>query len=356
VIIYKQVSFAKDRPVGYDRDGLIMVPRKSNDFFRQAEALRTELKKTGAVFEMAESGGPITNMWSGNGGFDWQGKDPNFLADFNTLSVSLAFGRTVGWEFIDGRDFSEDIISDSSGFVINEAAAKYMKIDDPVGKVVHWKNSAYNVDKDFRILGVIKDMVMESPFEPVEPAVYFVEGYHGWFVIKLNPEKQAQESLAKVEDVFKKLIPAAPFDYVFVDEDFARKFQAEERVSTLTAIFGTLAVVISCLGLFGLASFVSEQRTKEIGIRKVVGASVLGLWKLLTRDFVLLTLIGCVIAIPVSYLSLQSWLSQYTYQTEMSLWIFIGVSLAAVLVTLLTVSYQSIKAALANPVKSLRTE
>jgi ABC-type antimicrobial peptide transport system permease subunit len=356
VIIYKQVSFAKDRPVGYDRDGLIMVPRKSNDFFRQAEALRTELKKTGAVFEMAESGGPITNMWSGNGGFDWQGKDPNFLADFNTLSVSHAFGRTVGWEFIDGRDFSEDIISDSSGFVINEAAAKYMKIDDPVGKVVHWKNSAYNVDKDFRILGVIKDMVMESPFEPVEPAVYFVEGYHGWFVIKLNPEKQAQESLAKVEDVFKKLIPAAPFDYVFVDEDFARKFQAEERVSTLTAIFGTLAVVISCLGLFGLASFVSEQRTKEIGIRKVVGASVLGLWKLLTRDFVLLTLIGCVIAIPVSYLSLQSWLSQYTYQTEMSLWIFIGVSLAAVLVTLLTVSYQSIKAALANPVKSLRTE
>jgi ABC-type antimicrobial peptide transport system permease subunit len=185
-----------------------------------------------------------------------------------------------------------------------------------------------------------------------EPA----RGYHGWFVIKLDPEKLAQESLAKVEDVFKKLIPAAPFDYVFVDEDFARKFQAEERVSTLTAIFGTLAVVISCLGLFGLASFVSEQRTKEIGIRKVVGASVLGLWKLLTRDFVLLTLIGCVIAIPVSYLSLQSWLSQYTYQTEMSLWIFIGVSLAAVLVTLLTVSYQSIKAALANPVKSLRTE
>jgi ABC-type antimicrobial peptide transport system permease subunit len=225
-----------------------------------------------------------------------------------------------------------------------------------VGSIIHWKNQPYNVDKDFRILGVIKDMVMDSPYEVVEPAVYFVQGYHGWFVVRLRPDKPVSESLATVEGVFKKLIPSAPFSYRFVDEAFAEKFQLEERVATLTAVFGSLAVFISCLGLFGLASFVSEQRTKEIGIRKVVGASVFGLWRLLTSDFIILTLIGCVVAVPVAYFSLQSWLSQYAYRTEMPLWIFAGVAMAAVLVTLLTVSYQAIRAALANPVQSLRSE
>jgi len=356
IIIYKQVVFAKNRPVGYTREGLLMVQRKSDEFFSQAAVLRNELKKTGVVKEMAESGGPITYVWSGNGGFDWQGKDPASNDGFSTLSVSPAFGNTVGWQFIAGRDFSEEFASDSSGFIFNEAAIKYMNITNPVGQIVHWKNAPYSVDKDFRILGVIKDMVMDSPFEPVEPAVYFLQGWHGWFTIKINPEVSASEAMPEIERVFKKIIPSAPFDYKFADQEYALKFVAEERVGKLASVFSILAIFISCLGLFGLASFVSEQRTKEIGIRKVVGATVFNLWRMLSKDFVVLTLISCLIATPIAYYSLKDWLQNYSYRIEISLWIFFLVSAGAVLITLITVSYQAIKAAVANPVKSLRSE
>ena len=204
IIIYKQVIYAKDRPVGYTREGLVMVQRKSDEFYSQAAVLRNELKKTGVVKEMAESGGQVTEVWSGNGGFDWQGKDPSMNASFATLSVSAAFGNAVGWQFTEGRDFSEEYVSDSSGFILNEAAVKYMNIKNPVGQIMHWKNSAYGVDKDFRILGVIKDMVMDSPFEPVEPSIYFLQGWHGWFVIKINPEVRQMRQYLKLKACLRK--------------------------------------------------------------------------------------------------------------------------------------------------------
>jgi putative ABC transport system permease protein len=356
IIIYQQVMYAKDRPIGYDREGLVMVQRKTDEFYSQAEALRNELMKSGVVKEVAESGGQVTQSWSGNGGFDWQGKDPAFQASFATLSVSHTFGRAVGWQFIDGRDFSEEYASDSSGFVLNEAAIKYMNLKNPVGQIMHWKNDAYGVDRDYRILGVIKDMVMESPFEPVRPSVYFVQGWHGWFVMKIDPNVSISEAMPRIEAVFKKIIPAVPFDYKFADQQFALKFASEERVGKLASVFSVLAIFISCLGLFGLASFVSEQRTKEIGIRKVVGASVFHLWRMLSKDFVVLTIVACGVAIPVAYFSLNSWLQNYSYRISISEWIFVYVSSGAVLLTLVTVSYQSIKAALMNPVNSLRSE
>ena len=356
IIIYKQVIYAKDRPVGYTREGLVMVQRKSDEFYSQAAVLRNELKKTGVVKEMAESGGQVTEVWSGNGGFDWQGKDPSMNSSFATLSVSAAFGNAVGWQFTDGRDFSEEYASDSSGFILNEAAVKYMNINNPVGQIMHWKNSAYGVDKDFRILGVIKDMVMDSPFEPVEPSIYFLQGWHGWFIIKINPEVSASEAIPQIENVFKKVIPSAPFDYRFADEAYKIKFVAEERVGKLAAVFSGLAILISCLGLFGLASFVSEQRTKEMGIRKVVGATVFNIWRILSKDFILLTVISCFVATPIAYYFLINWLQNYTYRIDISWWIFLLVSLGAVIITLITVSYQAIKAALANPVNSLRSE
>jgi len=356
IIIYQQVMYAKDRPTGYDREGLVMVQRKTDEFFTQSEALRNELLKTGVVKEVAESGGQVTETWSGNGGFDWQGKDPAFEANFATLSVSHAFGRTVGWQFIDGRDFSEEYASDSSGFVLNEAAIKYMNIKNPVGQIMHWKNDAYGVDRDYRILGVIKDMVMQSPFEPMEPAIYFVQGYHGWFVMKIDPNVSVSEAMPKIEAVFKKIIPAVPFDYKFADQQYALKFASEERVGKLASVFSVLAIFISCLGLFGLSSFVAEQRTKEIGIRKVVGASVFNLWQMLSKDFVVLTVLACGVAIPIAYYSLDSWLQSYSYRITITAWVFLYVGLGAVLLTLITVSFQSIKAALMNPVKSLRSE
>jgi putative ABC transport system permease protein len=358
IIVYNQISFAKSRNVGYQRAGLLMIPKKSDEFYSKIDALTAELKASGAVTEVSESGGQVTEVWSGNGGFTWKDRvfDPATDKGFSTLAVSHDFGRTVGWTFLDGRDFSKDIASDSSGLVVNEAAAKYMALKKPVGEIVHWTNRAYNVDKDFTIVGVIKDMVMESPFTPVRPAVFFVQGWKGWIDIRINPTVPLNEALPKIETVFKKIIPNAPFDYKFADQEYAMKFIAEERIGKLSSIFSGLAILISCLGLFGLASFVAEQRTKELGIRKVLGASVLQLWRLLSKDFLLLVIIACFIAIPISFYFMKNWLMQYQYRTSLSWEIFVGVGIGAMIITLITVSYQAIRAALSNPVKSLRSE
>ncbi|MCW5911675.1 MAG: ABC transporter permease [Cyclobacteriaceae bacterium] len=355
-VIYNQLVFIKNRPVGYQRDGLLMIPKKSAAFSTKADALEAELKNSGAVTEIAESGGMVTSVWSGNGGFSQNGKDLNQNRGFGTLGVSHDFGKTVGWQFIEGRDFSKEIASDSSGLVINEAAAKFMGLKNPTGQVIHWKNGPWQVDKDFVILGVIKDMVMESPFEPVEPIVYFTMGWKGWLMLRVTPGMPMQEALPKIEKVFNNVIPDIPFDYKFANTEYAAKFSTEDRIGKLAAVFAILAIVISCLGLFGLASFVAEQRTKEIGVRKVLGASVANLWQMLSKEFVILVILSCVIAVPLSYYILYNGIKQYEYKTDISWWIFASAAFGALVITLATVSYQSIKAALANPVNSLRTE
>lgn len=354
--IYQQLLFVKERPVGYDREGLIIIRKKSDYFDAKAQVLRTELKKTGAVSEVAESGGDVTGTWSHNGGFNWEGKDPSFDASFATLNVSPEFGKAVGWKFIEGRDFSPEIVSDSAAIVLNKSAAEYMNIENPVGKIVRWTNRAWNVDQDFKIVGVIEDMVMNSPFDPVKPAIYLTYGYERVLLIRIAPGVNAAEALPKIERVFAAVTPEIPFDYKFADQEFAAKFSNEERIGKLAALFTSLAIAISCLGLFGLASFVAEQRTKEIGIRKVLGASVLNLCRMLSQEFVVLVILSCLIAIPLSYYMLNKAISSYEYRTDLSLWIFCGAAIGALLIALLTVSFQAVKAALRNPVKSIRTE
>ena len=354
--IYHQLMYVKDRPVGYSREGLLMMQKKGKDFYEKFETLRTELKSTGAVVEVSDAGGPITTTWSNNGGFSWKGYDPDAEQGFGTMNVSADFGRTVGWRFKDGRDFSRDIASDSSAIVVNESAAKLMNLENPVGETVHWKNLAWNMDKDFHIVGVIEDMIMNSPFEPVKPSIYLNMGGAGWMYIRITPTMGTSEALAKVESVFNKVIPDVPFDYKFASDAYAAKFATEDNIGRLAIVFTVLAIVISCLGLFGLASFVSEQRTKEIGIRKVFGASVRSLWRMLSQEFVVLILLSCVIALPLSYHVLSNGIEQYEYRTDIAWWIFAAAAGGAILITILTVSYQAIKAALANPVKSLRSE
>jgi ABC-type antimicrobial peptide transport system permease subunit len=354
--IYQQLMFVKERPAGYDKEGLIVVRKKSNVFDIKGDVLRAELKTTGVVHEVGESGGDITGTWSHNVGFNWEGKDPSFEASFATLNVSPEFGRTVGWKFIDGRDFSPEIVSDSAAIILNKAAVDYMQIKNPVGKTVRWTNRAWNVDQDFKIVGVIEDMIMNSPFEPVKPAIYLTYGYERILLIKILPAISAAEALPKIERVFAEVIPDIPFDYKFADREFAAKFSNEERIGKLAALFTTLAIAISCLGLFGLASFVAEQRTKEIGIRKVLGATVSNLWRMLSQEFVLLVFISCVIAIPLSYYILTKAISSYAYKTGLSIWIFVGAAVGALSIALATVSFQAVKAALRNPVKSIRTE
>ncbi|HEY6975316.1 MAG TPA: FtsX-like permease family protein [Chitinophagaceae bacterium] len=358
IVIYRQIQFASDRPVGYDREGLIMIDMRSDDFFGKYDLLRSELFNTGVVSNMSESMGMLTELVSGNDGFDWKGRDPDKNESFGTLAVTHEHGKTIGWQFIAGRDFSRAFISDSSGIVINEAAAKYMELKNPVGETVTWK---WNDNKPvpYTILGVIKNMVMESPYDPVEPTMYFIKPLNGGVScinIRVKPGIAMNTALPRIEAVFKKDVPSVPFEYKFADEEYAQKFAAEERTGQLAGFFAALAIFISCLGLFGMASFMAEQRTKEIGVRKVLGASVFNLWRLLSKEFVLLVIISFFIAAPVAFYFMNNWLQNYQYRAELSWWIFLAAGFASLLITLLTVSLQAIKAAVANPVKSLRTE
>jgi ABC-type antimicrobial peptide transport system permease subunit len=211
--------------------------------------------------------------------------------------------------------------------------------------------------ENYTVIGVIKDMVMESPYSPIKPTVFFYDpNWASIITVAIKPGKPVASSLNKIEAVFKKYNPSAPFDFKFNDEEYANKFADEQRVGNLATFFTILAIFISCLGLFGLASFVAEQRKKEIGVRKVLGASVYNVWRMLSKEFVLLVIISCIIAIPLAWYYLNHWLEQYDYKTGISVWIFVISGLGALAITLITVSFQAIKAAIANPVKSLRTE
>lgn len=337
-----------------------MLRKQSDDFKGKYEVLRYELKNTGAVYEVSESMGPVTEIYSGNGGWIWKGHDPEDDRSFATLSVSHLHGKTVGWQFVQGRDFDLSMASDSLGIVINESALQRMNLQEPIGEPVSW---AWWSDKskvlNYKILGVIKDMVMDSPYDPAKPTIFYLKGHNGnpsWINIKINPQVSISEALPKIESVFKKVIPTVPFEYQFVDEEYAAKFSKEERIGNLAFIFAGLAIFISCLGLLGLASFVAETRTKEIGIRKVLGASVAGLWRMLSKDFVWLVLIACIIATPLAYYLMNGWLKNFSYHIDISVWVFIVTGIGAISVTLITISYQAIKAALMNPVNSLKSE
>jgi len=265
--------------------------------------------------------------------------------------ITPEYGRTVNWEVVAGRDFSRDIGSDRQGMIINESAVKYMGLEDPVGEIINLEGHS------FTILGVVKDLLVGSPYESTRQAIYMPMTWVGSIIsIKLNPDMNTHEALKKVQSVFNAYDPAMPFDYKFADDEYARKFNNEVRVGKLSSVFAGLAIFISCLGLFGLASFVAEQRTKEIGIRKVVGASVFSLWKMLSKDFVVLVIIACVVAIPSAYYLMHQWLTSYEYRTEISWWVLGITGTGALAITLVTVSYQAIKAAMMNPVKSLRSE
>jgi len=352
IVVFRQIEFAKDRPIGYDRNGLINIYQSSSqDIHKHLDAVRNELKNSGAILEMTESGSPTTQVWNTNGGFMWKGKDPALAADFPNNSVSHEYGKTVGWIFKDGRDFSREHATDSSAFVINESAVNFLGFKNPVGEILTWN------DKPYTIIGVIKDMIIESPYEPVRPSLFHLDKDQGsLFILKLNPSASTQESIEKIKVVFTKYDPAVPFEYKFVDEEYERKFQSEMRVGKLASFFAILAVFISCLGIFGLASFVAEQRTKEIGVRKVMGASVVNLWGMLSKDFIVLVIVSLFIAMPMAYYFMNGWLQKYDYRTGIAWWIFAASGAGALLITLCTVSYQSIKAALANPVNSLRSE
>lgn len=357
VVIFRQIQFAQSRPIGYNINGRIAVPIRTAEIMNRYDVLRDDLLKTGVVEEIAASESPVTGTFTTNSGFTWQGKDPSLAEEFVTVGVTPDFGKTIGWEIRAGKDFSRDVISDSSGFIVNEAAVRYLGFENPVGEVIKWGNNG-----EWKIIGVAKDMVTQSPYDAIRPMIFFLRSNRNSFIqfstinIKLSRLANAKEALAKIEPIFKKYDPANAFEYKFSDQEFGKKFAEEKRIGQLAVGVTALAILISCLGLFGLASFIAEQRTKEIGIRKVLGASASQLWQLLSKDFVALVIISCVVATPLSFYFMNRWLTQYHYRISISWEIFASATTGALLITLITVSYQALKAAVMNPVKSLRSE
>ena len=362
IVVYRQVQYTKDRPTGYNPHGLLMIPVKTSDVAEKLTILQSELKKSRAVELTAQSSSPLTAIWATGGGFTWKNMDANKTENFGKVWVTADFGKTVGWQFKEGRDFSASFATDSIAVekntgiaysvVINEAAASYMNMQNAAGEIIKWNA------QPLKIIGVIKDMVVESPYEPAKPTIYLLNNSiaRDWVTVRINPDVSVSYALHTIESTFKNLVASMPFEYKFVDTDYALKFKEEERIGKLSTVFSVFAIFISCLGLFGMASFMAERRVKEIGVRKVLGASIFSLWQLLSKDFVLIVFISFFIAAPVAYYYMHQWLQNYQYRTNLSWWIFAAAGIGALLITLLTVSFQSIKAAIANPVKSLRTE
>jgi putative ABC transport system permease protein len=350
-VVFKQIQFAKNRSAGYSRDGLINIYAATDDLHNHFDAVRADLMKTGAIIEMAESSSPATAIHNSRDDVSWNGMDPVTASDFANIYVTSAFGKTVGWQFLTGRDFSNRFQTDSSAVILNEAAVKYMGLKNPVGEIIRFDK------KEHIVIGVVKDMIMESPYSPVKQTIFYLAG--GDFdnlIMKLNPNENTHDAVTKIAAVCKAYSPSQPFSYEFVDDEYARKFANEERIGELAGIFTGLTIFISCLGLFGVAAFMAEQRVKEIGLRKVLGATVFNLWSLLSKDFILMVVISLFIATPVAYYLMGNWLLNYQYRSDMPWWVFASAGAGALIITLLTVSYQTIKAALSNPVKSLRTE
>jgi len=350
-VIFRQIEFAQGRSVGYSRNGLIEVRMNTPQLHGHFEALRNDLLTTGAVYDMSESTGSVTIQYGGTTNVTWQGKEPDTRPLLMSNRITHEYGKTIGWQIADGRDFSRELVTDTSSIIINESAVKLMNLKNPLGELVKYNG------KDYKVIGLIKDMIKESPFEPIKPTFYVLDyDAVNTINIKLASQMNTSRALGKVEEVFKKYNPTSPFDYRFVDQQYAQKFSNEVRIGKLSSFFAILATFISSLGIFGLASFTAEQRTKEIGIRKILGASVLQLWQMLSKDFVSLVALSIVLSIPIAYHFMSNWLVKFQYRTEISWWIFAAAGFGALCITLLTVSFQTIKSAIANPVNSLRSE
>jgi putative ABC transport system permease protein len=349
--VFLQLQHGKNRPLGYSMDGLVMIPGIAKGVHDHYDAIRKSLIDQGAIVEMTESIAPVTGSWGSSSRIDWNGKDPDLSIDFTIFEGSYEYGKTIQWDMVQGRDFSRDFPSDSTAVILNEEAAKYLGKKNVIGETIRSRGDA------FTVVGVVRDVVFAGPYNPVWPSLYFLnKDALGLLTLRLNPEKPVQASLAAVEATIKPHMNGDPFGCQFIDVNQARKFGNEERVSTLASIFAGLAIFISCLGIFGLSSFVAEQRTKEIGVRKVLGANLSQLWMLLSKDFIVLIVISCVIAVPFAYWMIHSWLEGYRYRVSLPWWIFLSATAGTLVITMLTISWHVIKVARVSPASTLKIE
>jgi ABC-type antimicrobial peptide transport system permease subunit len=348
IIIQQQIKYAQSRETGYDKNKLVYV-FLSGDINKNYKLITNELLSKGIAESVTKTSAPMTEGWS-SGGADWEGKNPNDRTGVNYFNSDGHLVKTAGLTLVEGRDMDIDNFpTDTFAVILNQSAVKLMGFKHPVGQTI---NHAWHV------IGVVKDFILESPYQPVTPMI--IQGpAAGWFNlihIKLNNEKPIAENMAAMEKVFKTYNPNYPFEPHFIDEQYAKKFNDDKTTGTLTGLFSGLTIFISCLGLFGLAAYMAEKRVKEIGVRKVLGASVASITTLLSMDFIKLVIISIFIASPLALFAMNKWLSAYDYKIHISPWIFFLAGFMAILIAICTVSFQAIRAAIANPVTSLRSE
>jgi len=349
-IIRSQMNFVQNRDLGLQTENLIFHPMTA-PLKKDFSTVRSEVEALPGVVSISSTFSPFTEGYSDTNMIGWQGKDDAFMPKVNRMGADAHVVKTAGLELISGRDI--DVYTnaaDSTAVLINETARDFMGFADPIGEIVK------DGDREYRVVGVVKDFIIESPFAKPEGIMIFGPKIQQNFIHIRLSGAELQETMAQLEAIFKRLNPGSPFEYKFADAIHAQKFVSQQQTSSLTAVFSGLAILISCLGLFGLAAFIAEQRSKEISVRKVLGASVQGLVLLLSGEFTKLVIIAMVIGVPVTWYAMSEWLAGFDYRIGIDWKVFLGTGLIALLIAFLTVSSQAIKAALVNPAKTLKSE
>jgi putative ABC transport system permease protein len=351
LVVRQQIKFAQSRETGYDKNNLGYVFMQG-DIWKNYALIKNELLNNGVATSISRTQAPLTQNWSSGISMNWQGKDPNTRVQVNRYTEDGDLVKTAGMKLVAGRDIDvKNYPSDSTACVISEAAVKAMGFKEPLGQII------FDDPINWHVVGVTRDFILESPYESIKPFMVKGPKYGGSvMLIKLNKANSTAQNLARAVIIFKKYNPLYPFEFHFTDEEYAQKFGDERLIGTLASLFAALTIFISCLGLFGLATYMAENRIREIGVRKVLGASVANITALLSKDFLKLVIVAILIASPLAWWSMSRWLEGYDYRISISWVTFVIAGMVSLLIALFTVSYQSIKAAVANPVKSLRTE
>jgi len=350
IIVQSQVKYAQQRDMGYDKANLVYLPM-TGTMAKNYSLIEDALVREGAATAVCKTSSPVTSVNSDSWDLNWEGKDQTKKIDFDIVSCRSGFIKTFGLKLVQGRDI--DTVrykTDTASCIFNQTGAATLGFKNPIGKLIKREGKIYT------IVGIVKDFIMRSPYDKMKNLLVVGNAYPNFISFRLNPNRSTTESIVKAEKIFKRFNPFFPFDYKFADVEYARKFDDQQRTARLSAVFAGLTIFISCLGLFGLSIFMAQNRIKEIGIRKVLGASIGSITSLLAKDFLKLVLVAIVIATPFSWLAMNHWLTNFDYRMQISWWIFAYAGTVALVIAALTVSFQAVKAAVANPVKSLRSE
>lgn len=359
IIVYTQIQHIKNRELGFNKNNLVEI-NPENDISKTFAIFKNDLVRTGIIENVALADHSTLTGGDTDAGFTWPGKAPGNDVAVAHRNVSPEFVATSGMKVLRGRDFNSNALSETSNVIINESMEKMMGMGSAIGKTI--QSPRGNPDRllsNMTVIGVVSDYVYGNVYDgSAGPVIIFCKQpeFQNFLYVRIKATYSTENALKKIGEIMKKDNPAYPLEYKFVDEQFAEMFKSETLISKVSGVFAVLAIFISCLGLFGLAAYTAEQRTKEIGVRKVLGANVTEITAMLSTDFLKLVAIACAIAFPVAWWLMHNWLLAYEYRITISWWIFLAAGFSALFIALITISFQSIKAALANPVKSLRTE